>query len=74
MIVLCSIVTALALAGGFYFGFILGRTGELPRVKKETKEEKKVKEKIDKEQLKMMKALSNIDRYDGTTNGQEEIN
>ena len=73
MAVLCSIVTALALAGGFYFGFKVGKTGELPKVEKQTKEEKIVKEKINKEQLKMQKILRNLDSYDGTTRGQEEV-
>lgn len=72
MAVLCSIVTALALAGGFYFGFKVGRENELPNLRKE-KEIKKQEEKEDKQARKLERALGNLDRYDGTDKGQEEI-
>lgn len=75
MIILCSIVTALALAGGFYFGFKLGRDGELPSIRKHKEEVKERKIEAEKEEkaTKFEKALANLDRYDGTDRGQEEI-
>ena len=72
MAVLCSIVTALAIAGGFYFGFKLGRENELPNLKKarQLKREEAEEEKKDR---RFEKSLENLDRYDGTDKGQEEI-
>lgn len=71
MQILYSIITALCLGIGFYFGFKLGRTNELPKIKsrKQIREEKQDEEKKDK----LEKILRNLDRYDGTSNGQEEI-
>ena len=71
MQILYSIVTALCLCIGFYFGFKLGRTNELPRFKSriERKQIQEDKEKIDK----FNKALKNLDRYDGSSEGQEDI-
>lgn len=71
MQILYSIVTALWLCIGFYFGFKLGRTNELPRFK--TKQEKKqIQENKDKWD-KFNKALANLDRFDGSSEGQEDI-
>ena len=71
MQILYSIVTALCLCIGFYFGFKLGRTNELPRFKTKT-ERKQIQE--DKEKLdKFNKALRNLDRFDGSSEGQEDI-
>ena len=72
MIILNSIVTALALAGGFYFGFKLGKDNELPSLKKHKKERKVEKEEKEKAS-KLEQALANLDRYDGSDKGQEEI-
>lgn len=71
MQILYSIITALCLCIGFYFGFKLGRTNELPRFKSriERKQIQEDKEKIDK----FNKALRNLDRYDGSSEGQEDI-
>lgn len=71
MQILYSILTALCLGIGFYFGFKLGRNNELPRFKtfKEHKEKQQEKKEIDK----LNKILGNLDRYDGTSKGQEEI-
>ena len=73
MEVLCIIATALVLASGFYFGYILGKTGEFPKGKE--KEEKPVQKKEDDEDKdrRFEIALANLDRYDGTDKGQEEI-
>ena len=71
MQILYSIVTALCLCIGFYFGFKLGRTNELPRFKTRT-ERKQVQE--EKEETDVLnKILKNLDRYDGSSKGQEDI-
>lgn len=71
MQILYSIVTALCLCIGFYFGFKLGRTNELPRLKTKT-ERKQIQE--DKDRLdKFNKALRNLEAFDGSSEGQEEI-
>jgi hypothetical protein len=71
MQILYSIVTALCLCIGFYFGFKLGRTNELPRFKTRT-ERKQVQE--EKEEADVLnKILKNLDRYDGSSKGQEDI-
>ena len=72
MAVLCSIVTALAVAGGFYFGFKLGRENELPNLRKE-REIKRQEEEEEEKDRRFERALANLDRYDGTDKGQEEI-
>ena len=71
MQILYSIVTALCLCIGFYFGFKLGRTNELPRFKTKT-ERKEIQENKDKWE-KFNKALRNLDTFDGSGEGQEEI-
>ena len=71
MQILYSIVTALCLCIGFYFGFKLGRTNELPRFKTKT-ERKQIQE--EKEEADVLnKILKNLDRYDGSSKGQEDI-
>lgn len=71
MQILYSIITALCLCIGFYFGFKLGRTNELP-ILKTRKERKQVQE--EKEEADVLnKILKNLDRYDGSSKGQEDI-
>lgn len=71
MQILYSIITALCLCIGFYFGFKLGRTNELPRFKTKI-ERKQIQE--DKARLdRFNKELRNLERFDGSSNGQEEI-
>ena len=72
MTILYSIIPALCLCIGFYFGFKFGKTNELPNIKQETKESKIKKESL-KEIEKMNRVLGNIDRYNGSSEGQEEI-
>ena len=67
MQILYSITTALCLCIGFYFGFKLGRYNEFPKIKTR----KQVKKEKEKNQLE--RALNNLNRYDGTSKGQEEI-
>ena len=71
MQILYSIVTALCLCIGFYFGFKIGRTNELPKIKSRKQIKKENEE--EKEKTLLEKALSNLDKYDGTSKGQEEI-
>ena len=71
MQILYSITTALCLCIGFYFGFKLGRTNELPKLKTKT-ERKQIKD--DQEKInKFNKALKNLEAYDGSAEGQEDI-
>lgn len=72
MPILYSITTALCLCIGFYFGFKLGRTNELPKIIK-TKQEKKQQEEQEKKKSELEKALNNLNRYNGSSKGQEEI-
>lgn len=67
-----SIISALCLGIGFYFGFKIGETKQLPNIKRSIRENRQ-REEEDKERKKMEKILANIDRYDGTSNGQEDI-
>lgn len=72
MQVIYSMITALCLCIGFYFGFVLGRTNELPKVIKTKKERQEEEEQI-KEINLLEKSLSNLNKYDGTSEGQEDI-
>lgn len=72
MTILYSIVPALCLCIGFYFGFKLGKTNELPNIKREIKESK-AREMELKGLEEINKILGNIDRYDGSSRGQEDI-
>lgn len=72
MQVLYSIITALCLCIGFYFGFKIGKTNELPKLLK-TKQEKKQEKEKEKKMNELEKALRNLDRYNGSPKGQEEI-
>lgn len=72
MTILYSIIPALCLCIGFYFGFKLGKTNELPNIKREMRENK-IREEELKDIEKINKVLGNLDRYDGSTKGQEDI-
>lgn len=67
-----SIITALCLCIGFYFGFKIGSTKELPSIKRTIRENRQ-KDEEERELKKLDKILGNLDRYDGTSNGQEEL-
>lgn len=75
MTIIYSIVTALCLCIGFYFGFFLGKNGNLPKIKKDkkSKEKKKLQQKEDEKINKLYQALNNLDSYDGKSESQEEI-
>lgn len=71
MQLLYSIIMVLALMIGFYFGFVIGRTNELPKIKSK---KQIVKEKEEERQKNLFeRALNNLDKYNGTSEGQEEI-
>lgn len=71
MQVIYSIITILSMCLGFYFGFKIGRTNELPKLK--TKKELAKEEENEKKKNALERALDNLDKYDGTSQGQEEI-
>ncbi len=67
-----SILTALCLCIGFYFGFKIGSTKELPSIKRTIRENKQ-RDEEEKELKILEKELRNLNRYDGTSKGQEDI-
>lgn len=71
MQILYSIIVALALSIGFYLGFKLGRYNEFPKLK--TRKQVKKEKDEEKEKNQLERALNNLNRYDGTSKGQEEI-
>lgn len=72
MYIIYSIITTLCLCIGFYFGFKIGSTKELPSIKRTIRENKQ-RDEEEKEIKNMNKILGNLDRYDGTSKGQEDI-
>ena len=72
MQILYSITTALCLCIGFYFGFKIGRTNELPKLIKSKKQINKEKQE-EKEISRLEKELKNLNNYTGTSKGQEDI-
>lgn len=71
MQVIYLIITILAMCIGFYFGFKIGRTNDLPKIK--SKQQIKKEEETEKKKNELERALNNLDRYDGTSKSQEEI-
>ncbi len=71
-----SILLIVCLSSGFYFGFKIGKTSEMPKISKnivhpiKTIKEQKELEKKDSE---LSKALNNLDNYDGTSLSQEDF-
>lgn len=75
-----SIIPVVCIASGFYFGFKVGRTSEIPKVSKETIDKikhpiKTIKEEKEEEEQEneLVQALRNLDNYDGTKSSQEEF-
>lgn len=66
-----AIITALCLCIGFYFGFKLGRTNELPKFKSRQEIQKEKEE--EKELSVLEKSLNNLNKYTGSSEGQEDI-
>lgn len=77
-----TILPVVCLITGFYFGFKIGKTLELPSIPEkvkhpiktiiEEKEEKEEKEQKEAES-ELNKALKNLDNFDGTSESQEDI-
>ena len=67
-----SIIPTLCLCIGFYFGFKIGKTNKIPNINEIIKDNKEKAEEA-REGETMSRILSNIDNYDGTPKGQEEI-
>ena len=71
-----TILPVVCLIAGFYFGFKIGKTSEMPKVPEKIKhpikvrQEEKEQEKVETE---LSKALKNLDNYDGTEESQEDI-
>lgn len=72
MPILYSIITTLCLCIGFYFGFKMGKTNELPKLIKSRKQIKEERQE-EKEISRLEKALKNLNEYTGTSRGQEDI-
>lgn len=71
-----TFLSIVCLSAGFYFGFKIGKTLEMPRVPErvkhpiETIKKQKQQKKIEDE---LNKALKNLDNFDGTAESQEEL-
>lgn len=76
-----TIISILCLIVGFYFGFRVGKTKELPEInpievadKVDTQVTAIKKKKEQKKDLdKFNQAMKNMERFDGTGEGQEPI-
>lgn len=74
-----TILPVVCLITGFYFGFKIGKTLELPSIPEKVKHPIKtiIEEKEEKEQKEaeseLNKALKNLDNFDGTSESQEDI-
>ena len=73
MQLLYSIITVLCLCIGFYFGFKIGKTDELPKIIIKSKKEKQEEKELTKELNILEKSINNLNRYGGTSEGQEDI-
>lgn len=71
-----TILSIACLSAGFYFGFKIGKTSEMPKVPEKIKHPIKTM-KVEKEQeqfeSELNKALKNLDNFDGTPESQEDI-
>ena len=71
-----TILSIACLSAGFYFGFKIGKTSEMPKVPEKIKHPIKTI-KVEKEQKQfeseLNKALKNLDNFDGTPESQEDI-
>ena len=71
-----TFLSIVCLSAGFYFGFKIGKTLEIPKISEEVKHSIK-SIKIQKEQdafeRELNKALKNLDNFDGTAESQEDL-
>ena len=61
---------------GFYFGFKIGKTLEIPKISEKIKHPiKTFKENKEQEELvsRLSKELKNLDNFDGTPESQEDL-
>lgn len=71
-----TILSIACLSAGFYFGFKIGKTSEMPKVPEKIKHPIKVrKEEKEQEEAenRLTKELKNLDNFDGTPESQEDI-
>ena len=71
-----TILSIACLSAGFYFGFKIGKTSEMPKVPEKIKHPiKTIKVEKEQEQVEseLNKALKNLDNFDGTPESQEDI-
>lgn len=71
-----TILSIACLSAGFYFGFKIGKTSEMPKVPEKIKHPiKTIKVEKEHEQFEseLNKALKNLDNFDGTPESQEDI-
>lgn len=71
-----TILSIACLSAGFYFGFKIGKTSEMPKIPEKIKHPiktiKKEKEQ-EKAENELSKALKNLDNFDGTSASQEDL-
>lgn len=71
-----TILPTVCIIAGFYFGFKIGKTSEIPKVSERVKHPIKTI-KAEKEQKEaeneLNKALKNLDNFDGTSESQEDL-
>ena len=71
-----TILSIACLSAGFYFGFKIGKTSEMPKIPEKVRHPIKTI-KMEKEQEKaeseLSKALKNLDNFDGTSASQEDL-
>ena len=71
-----TILSIACLSAGFYFGFKIGKTSEMPKATEKIKHPiKTIKEEKEQEKAieELSKELKNLDNYDGTSTSQEDI-
>lgn len=74
-----TIIPAVSLSIGFYYGFKIGKDSKVPELSDKLKhplkfiKKKKNQKAQEIEEDKMNKILRNIDNYDGTSLSQEDI-
>ena len=71
-----TILSIACLSAGFYFGFKIGKTLEMPKVSEKIIHPiKTIKVEKEHEQFEseLNKALKNLDNFDGTPESQEDI-
>ena len=71
-----TVLPTVCLGAGFYFGFKIGKTLEIPKISEKIKHPiKTFKENKEQEELvsRLSKELKNLDNFDGTPESQEDL-